>query len=526
MATSSARAGGLRRSVDGLARRAGHHLEATLGGPDRTRVVVLLACTLALSSADAATVGASAGPLRAALHISNTDIGLLVAVTSLTGAVGSLPFGVLADRMRRTRILGGAIAVWGLAMIWSATVGSFGRLLEARLFLGFVTAAAGPVVASLIGDYFPGEERGRIYGYVLTGELLGAGVGFAVTGDIAALSWRVAFIVLAIPAFVLARYVWRLPEPARGGTRPLPVVGSPQAGAPHARGPYEPGAPHAGPYEPGAHPGGPHAGPGQPIEETDAQRIARERGISPDGAALRGRNLESLGLWSAARFVLSIRTNVILIIAGALGYFYLAGVETFGVEFVTQQYGIDQFLADVLLLVVGVGAVAGVLVAGRLGDRLARRYLNGRIVVAAAAATLTTVLFLPALLTRSAITAMPYVVFAALALSAQNPPIDAARLDIMPPALWGRAEAIRTTLRTLAQSLAPLLFGVIADDVFGGGRSGLQWTFVVMLLPLGANAVYLWRAMRTYPRDVATAAAVANSSRRTPGSGAGPAAGR
>jgi MFS family permease len=116
------------------------------------------------------------------------------------------------------------------------------------------------------------------------------------------------------------------------------------------------------------------------------------------------------------------------------------------------------------------------------------------------------VLFLPAILTRSVVTALPYLTLAALALTAQNPPIDAARLDIVPPLLWGRAEGIRTFLRTLAQSLAPILFGGLSD-LLGGGRSGLELTFLIMLLPLAANAVVLFRARRTYPQDVATAAA-------------------
>lgn len=61
-------------------------------------------------------------------------------------------------------------------------------------------------------------------------------------------------------------------------------------------------------------------------------------------------------------------------------------------------------------------------------------------------------------------------------------------------------------LRTAAQSLAPLLFGAVADYVFGGGTSGLKWAFVVMLAPLTASALYLFRARRLYPKDVATAA--------------------
>jgi MFS family permease len=161
-----------------------------------------------------------------------------------------------------------------------------------------------------------------------------------------------------------------------------------------------------------------------------------------------------------------------------------------------------------VLLVVGAGAVVGVLAGGTIGDRLLRRgHLNGRILVSAISATVAVALFVPAIFSRSAVTALPYITLAALALSAQNPPLDAARLDIMVPLLWGRAEGVRTFLRTLAQALAPLLFGAVSDHVFGGGRSGLQWTFVVMLVPLGASAWLLYRGLATYPRDVATAAA-------------------
>src|SRR5262245_66587770 len=86
----------------GGVRRAGvRALTTRLGGAERTRVIVLLASVLALSSADAATVGAAARPLRDALGISNTDIGLLVTVTALVGAVASVPFGVLGANGRR-----------------------------------------------------------------------------------------------------------------------------------------------------------------------------------------------------------------------------------------------------------------------------------------------------------------------------------------------------------------------------------------------------------------------------------------
>ena len=193
--------------------RAGHRfLVDVIGSPERVRLVAALACVLGLSRRTRRP-SARRRPAAHGLGITNTDIGLLVAVTALVAAVATMPFGVLADRVRRTWTLGAAIALWSVAMFWSAVVRTSTSCSVARLFLGVVTAAAGPLVASLVGDYFPAAERGRIYGYILAGELLGAGFGFAVTGDIAALSWRAAFVVLALPAFVLAWFVVRLPEP-------------------------------------------------------------------------------------------------------------------------------------------------------------------------------------------------------------------------------------------------------------------------------------------------------------------------
>ena len=468
------------------ARRAGvRALTRKLGGAERTRVIVLLAAVLALSSADATTVGAAATPLRHSLGISNTDIGLLVTVTSLVAALTSLPFGVLADRVRRTWMLSAAIVLWGIAMIWSATVSSFGDLLVTRVALGAVTAAAGPVVASLVGDYFAGAERGRIYGYILAGELAGAGFGFAVTGDIAALSWRAAFVLLALPAFALAWLIFRLPEPSRGGMAPLADTNAPKLSV---------------------------GVEDESEQETDAQRLARERGVEPDLELVLAEDPGRLHFIAATRYILRIRTNVILIIASAGGYFFLSGVQTFGVEFVTRQYAIDQALGTLVLLVVGIGGVIGVLAGGAVGDLLLRRgVFTGRILVSAVAAAIAVVLFVPAIFTHHATMALPYIVFAALALSAQNPPLDAARLDIMVPLLWGRAEGVRTFLRTLAQALAPVTFGGVSDYVFGGGRAGLQWTFLLMLIPLAGSAYFLFRALATYPRDVATAAAAARA---------------
>ena len=82
-----------------------------------------------------------------------------------------------------------------------------------------MTASSGPIITSLTGDLFPAEDRSRIFGMVLTGELVGAGVGLVVSAELGALTgWRSPLFVLAVPSAVLAVLLWRLlPEPAEAG---------------------------------------------------------------------------------------------------------------------------------------------------------------------------------------------------------------------------------------------------------------------------------------------------------------------
>jgi hypothetical protein len=152
-------------------------------------------------------------------------------------------------------------------------------------------------------------------------------------------------------------------------------------------------------------------------------------------------------------------------------------------------------------------------------------------VVGGGAFVLSAIVFVPGLLSRDLAVSMLLYLLAAAALSAPGPALDAARLDIMPSRLWGRAEAIRTVLRTLAVAAAPMVFGLVSDALAPGPREttrgigyhasgpGLQYAFLLMLLPMAASGLLLLRGARAYPRDVATAlASEANAapSRRRP----------
>src|SRR6185437_5491934 len=200
---------------------------------------------------------------------------------------------------------------------------NFDQLLVVRLLLGAATAAAGPFVASLVGDLFWPSERGRIYGYILAGELVGAGVGLIVSGSIAGLSWRAGLWVLALPSAALAWGIHKgLPEPARGGASRLPRTRQRGQKAEPAR------------------------------EQTPTvQEAVHESDAEPRRELILDRDPSRMSLPRAAAYVLRIRTNVVLIIASALGYFFQAGVNTFGVVFVIASFRVSQPVATWLLAV-------------------------------------------------------------------------------------------------------------------------------------------------------------------------------
>ena len=499
-----------------LARSTGRALRGQVvhmvGGPARARVITLFGLVLALSAADSATVGAVAPQLKSSLGITLTQIGLLSTVSLLVGAVFVIPVGLMVDRIKRVPLLSGSILLWSVASLASAFAANYSDLLLTRLALGAVTATAGPAIASLVGDYFPAEERGRVYGYILGGEALGSALGFVVSGTLAsAIDWRAAFIVLAIPGFFLARSLWRtVPEPLRGGQSRLERGASDlheAVAAASVKLDWE--------WEQ----------PGAPQEGELAREAARAKGVEPDPRMVLEEDPRDLGLARGTRYIMSVHSNVMMIISQAFGYFYFQGLQVFALLFVRGHYHIGQFPAELVLLALVVGAIIGTLVSGRLSDALLRRgFLNSRIWVPGICYLVACGLLVPGIVIPTVFPAVFFDVGGAALLMAANPPLDAARLDILPAGLWGRAQSTRTFLVSLAQAVSPVLFGGLASLIAGfvpaqapvgshpatpshASTLGLELTFLILLATLAAGGAFLLIARRSYPRDVATAGA-------------------
>ncbi|HJS84824.1 MAG TPA: MFS transporter [Acetobacteraceae bacterium] len=494
-----------KHAIQEAAAGAKRKVEQSLGGPARFQVILVLACILGLDTGDKATISAVAGSLETVFHVGNTGIGLLISAVSFVGAVFTLPIGSLVDRLRRKTVLLWAIALWSAAMAVSGLATSYLFMLLTRLALGAVTAAASPSVASLTGDFFPARDRARVYGMILAGELVGTGIGFFIGGELSSwIDWRVPFFAMAVLGFALVWGVWRfLPEPARGGQSWI------------SEGQEEIKSKEDVERDPNSAARNTPQDSGQAGSAAKAQETILRAGVKPREDLVLHEDPSKRGLWWAIRYMLRFPTYVLLIVASSLAYFFFAGVRAFGMIYLTQHYGVSRSTLSALVIAIGIGGIIGVVMGGWISEWFLRRgWFTTRVALPGITLFLSVLFFGPAIWTTSLGLGIILLTVGAAMLGSANPPIDAARLDIMHPRLWGRAESGRMALRATLEGGAPLLFGAVSTWL-GGGNTGLEWTYLLMLIPLLIASSLAIPARLTYPRDVATAGASAKNTLKT-----------
>src|SRR6202166_5431779 len=163
-------------------------------------------------------VGAAASPLiQKEFHLTDTEVGSLGSAFLLVYAIAALPFGYWADRGVRKTVVAAGVAIWSLATIFTGFARSFPQLFVSRAVLGIGEAGYYPAGTSLLSDYFPKEQRGRVMSIWGAGSTFGIAVGFAGGGYIAdKYGWRSAFFFAAAPGILFALLAFGLREPLRG----------------------------------------------------------------------------------------------------------------------------------------------------------------------------------------------------------------------------------------------------------------------------------------------------------------------
>ena len=188
------------------------------------KVLAVLMIAGCLSSAAGAIVAPVFPEIVEQFGLSSRWAGVLVSAHTLTTALGSLVFGLLASRLGSTRILLSCLLAYAVVGSLGAVAQGFWGILLSRLLVGLASGGIGAGSIGILSNLYDGEARMRIMGYA-TSALATATVIFPILGGWLGLyHWRWAFVLygLGLPAALVG--LWVL---SKGQNRA--VTGIPQA---------------------------------------------------------------------------------------------------------------------------------------------------------------------------------------------------------------------------------------------------------------------------------------------------------
>jgi MFS family permease len=200
--------------------------------------VAVLVTAYALSFVDRQIVSLLVEPLKADLHMSDTQIGLLQGPAfGLFYSVLGLPLGWLADRVNRVRLIAVGIFLWSVMTVSSGLATNFTALFLARMGVGIGEAALVPAAISILADLFTPDRRALPMSVFTAGLSLGAGLALVLGGEFIAYTgdgvrtlplvgawlgqhhpWQVVFIMAGFTGVPVTVAVLALAEPPRAAT--------------------------------------------------------------------------------------------------------------------------------------------------------------------------------------------------------------------------------------------------------------------------------------------------------------------
>lgn len=179
-------------------------------------------------------------PIMRDLKLSLTQMGVLIGLPfAIFFTLMGVPIARLADSTNRRNVIAAGIGLWSVMTALCGLVGSFGRLLLARIGVGVGEASLQAPATSLIADYFARERLGTAMGVYSMGIFIGSGLAYFIGGWIVGLvsaqqlwswpivgairPWQTVFIVVGLPGLLIALLLLTIREPARRERRTGPV---------------------------------------------------------------------------------------------------------------------------------------------------------------------------------------------------------------------------------------------------------------------------------------------------------------
>jgi MFS family permease len=154
--------------------------------------------------------------IKKEMEFSDTQLALLgttsfVIFYTLLG----IPFGRMADKGSRTKIIAAGVAVWSLFSGLTAFATDFWTIFFCRVMVGVGEATLGPAAISLLSDFFPPAKRATVTSIYSMGIAIGAGLAALLGGSLSQYGWRTAFMIVGFPGIIFGVLVFLLKEPTR-----------------------------------------------------------------------------------------------------------------------------------------------------------------------------------------------------------------------------------------------------------------------------------------------------------------------
>lgn len=220
-------------------------LDSSANYPSAARAwysVAVLMLAYIFSFIDRQVLNLLVGPVRRDLHISDTQMSLLIGFSfALFYALLGLPFGRIADAMNRPRLIAIGVFTWSLMTGGCGLANSYWQLFLLRMGVGVGEACLSPAAYSLITDSFPPKKRAMPFSVYTMAIYVGGGMAFLFgallirsfgTKEMIAVpivgltrAWQVLFLILGVTGIAFVLVVLTLRDPSRKGARVEQTVG-------------------------------------------------------------------------------------------------------------------------------------------------------------------------------------------------------------------------------------------------------------------------------------------------------------
>lgn len=172
-------------------------------------VLFVLSAVMMLNIIDRQMLSILIDPIKQELQLSDTSMGLLTGTSfALLHVAAMIPIASWADRRSRRNLIAWGLGLWSLLTVLTGLARSFGEIFVVRLGLGVGEATAVPASHSLVSDYFPVERRASALSMLVVAGPIGQTLAFALGGWVNEFfGWRAVFFVFGVPGLLLALVV-------------------------------------------------------------------------------------------------------------------------------------------------------------------------------------------------------------------------------------------------------------------------------------------------------------------------------